>query len=137
MNHTLYVYINRLDTFIVDKIKMKFLCFFFLIFHIGIKAESPPSLSFINLIPSIISNGRFVKEKIVNSNLIINPTFPSINFDITFNANGSNCSQDIQILSRDLISKEIWALKSNILLEKFLKFFKLKILFYFSIRCLG
>jgi len=91
---------------------MKFLWYFFLIFQIEIKAESP-SLSFINLIPSIIANARFVKENITESNFILNPIFPSINIDLISNANGTNCSRDIQILSRDLISTKIWALKSN------------------------
>jgi hypothetical protein len=91
---------------------MKFLWYFFLIFQIGIKAE-PLSFSFINLIPSIISNARFVKENIIDSNFILNPIFPSINIDLKSNTNGTNCTRDIQILSRDLISTQIWALKSN------------------------
>jgi hypothetical protein len=97
---------------------MKFLWYFFLIFQIGIKGE-PSSLSFINLIPSIIANGRFVKENIIDSNSILNQTFPSINIDLTFNVNGSNCSRDIQLLYRDFLSRQIWALKSNLLLENF------------------
>lgn len=91
---------------------MKFFLYFFLIFLNGIQIESS-SLSFNNLIPSIIANSRFVKEKLIDSDFIFNLTFPLINIDLTFNANRSNCSQDIQILSRDLLSKQIWAIKSN------------------------
>jgi len=84
----------------------------FLLIGIGIKGESS-SLSFINLIPSIIANRRFVQENFVNSDFIINPILPSINNELIFNANGSNCSRDMQLLSHDLISRQIWALKSN------------------------
>ncbi|CAF2438000.1 unnamed protein product [Rotaria sp. Silwood2] len=90
---------------------MKFLWYFFLTIQIGIKAESL-SLSFINIIPSIIANGRFVKDNIINSDAIIHPTLPSINIDLIFNVNGSNCSRDIQLLSHDLINLQAWALKT-------------------------
>jgi hypothetical protein len=93
---------------------MKFFCCFLVLFQIGIKAE-PPSLSFINLIPSIIANGRFVKEHIVDSGFNLNSTLPSVHVDLTFNINQSNCSRDIHLLSRDLLSRQIWALKSKII----------------------
>lgn len=98
-------------------------CIFLLLLQLGIKAE-PPSVSFVNLIPSTIANSRFIKENIIDLDFTRNRTFPSINIDPIFNANGSNCSRDIQILSRDLISRQIWALKSAFL---FHIFFKLKI----------
>lgn len=91
---------------------MKFILYFFLIFHIVIKVDSL-SLSFINIIPSIISNNRYVQEKIYDSNFLLNLTFPLINHDLILNVNQSNCTQDIQKLSHDLVSKQIWALKSN------------------------
>ena len=85
---------------------------FFIIFQIGIKAE-PPSLSFVNLIPSIIANGRFVKEYIADSDFDFNLTIPFVHVDLSFNANESNCTRDIQLLSHDLMSRQIWALKSK------------------------
>jgi hypothetical protein len=103
---------------------MMFLWYFFLFLQLGIKGESQ-AISFVNLIPSIIANGRFVKENIVDTNSIFNPTVPSINIELTFNANGSNCSRDIQLLSHDLLSRQIWALKSKFLFE-ILSLFKLK-----------
>ncbi len=113
---------------------MTFFWYFFLLFQIGINAESS-SLSFINLIPSIIANGRFVKENIIDSDLILHPVFPSINIDLTITANSSNCSRDIQLLARDFTSKQTWALKSNF--SRF--FFQTKNfwIFYISFGCLG
>ncbi|CAF1020152.1 unnamed protein product [Rotaria sordida] len=90
---------------------MKFLWYFFLIILIRIKAESL-SLSFINIIPSIIANGRFIKENIINSNIILHTTLPSINVDLILNANESNCSRDVQLLAHDLINEQTWALKT-------------------------
>jgi len=83
-----------------------------LIFKIGIKAERP-SLSFIDLIPNIIVNGQFVQENLIDSNIEFNQTFPSINVDLILDANGSNCSQDIHLLARDLATRKTWALKSK------------------------
>ncbi len=91
---------------------MKFYWYFFLLIDIEIKGESS-SVSFVNLIPSIIANGRFVQDNFVDSNLIFNPIVSSINIDRTFNANQSNCSRDMQLLSHDLIARQIWALKSK------------------------
>ncbi len=79
-----------------------------LIFKIGIKAE-PLSLSFIDLIPNIIANGQFVQENLIE----FNQTLPWINVDLTLDANGSNCSQDIHLLARDLAMRKTWALKSK------------------------
>ncbi|CAF1048354.1 unnamed protein product [Adineta steineri] len=90
---------------------MNFLWYFFLFLQIQIKVESL-SISFVNLIPSIIANGRYVKENLIDSNIIFNSKFSPINIDFTFNANQSNCSRDIQLLSRDFISKKLWALKT-------------------------
>ncbi|CAF3562241.1 unnamed protein product [Rotaria sp. Silwood2] len=86
--------------------------FLVLILQIGIKAEQL-SLSFFNLIPNIISNGRFVQENIINSKIEFNETFPRLNQDLTLNANGSNCSEDIQLLAKDLNARKTWALKSK------------------------
>jgi hypothetical protein len=83
-----------------------------LILQIGIKAE-PPSLSFVNLIPNIIGNSQFVQENILSTNIDFNQTLPWINSDLMLNANGSNCSQDIQLLIRDLSARKAWALKSK------------------------
>jgi len=91
---------------------MKFLIFHLFILQIGIKAE-PPSLSFVNIIPSLIENGRFIQENIIDSNIEFNQTLPWINFDLEFNANQSNCSQDIQLLARYLTARKAWALKSK------------------------
>ncbi|CAF2747121.1 unnamed protein product [Rotaria sp. Silwood2] len=85
--------------------------FLVLILQIGIKAEQL-SLSFFNLIPNIISNGRFVQENIINSKIEFNETFPRLNQDLTLNANGSNCSEDIQLLAKDLNARKTWALKT-------------------------
>ncbi|CAF3405306.1 unnamed protein product [Rotaria socialis] len=90
---------------------MKYLYFFLLIVQIGIRAESK-SVSFVNIIPRIIANGRYVKENINHSNFILNPALPSINVDFLSNANSSNCSRDIQLFSHDLISQQLWALKT-------------------------
>ncbi|CAF1044534.1 unnamed protein product [Rotaria sp. Silwood1] len=90
---------------------MKFLWYFLLIIHIGIQAK-PLSLSFINIIPSIIANGRFVKENIIQTDAVLHPILPSINVDLILNANGSNCSRDIQLLFHDLINQQTWALKT-------------------------
>ena len=92
------------------KFKMRFFWYFFLL--IGSKVE-PTSVSFINLLSSIIANGRFVEENYVNSNFPLDSIFPSIDFDRAVNANGSNCSRDMQILSHDLVARQIWALKSR------------------------
>jgi len=86
--------------------------FLLLIFQIGIKAESS-SLSFINLISNIIANGQFVQENIIDSDIEFDQTLPWINLDLQFNANESNCSQDIQILVKDLNARKTWALKSK------------------------
>jgi len=96
---------------------MKLMSFFAMLFHLLIlqmiiKAE-PSSISFMSLIPNLIANGRFVEDTIINSNLEFNQTLPWIDFDLNFNANESNCSQDIQLLSRDLRARKIWALKSK------------------------
>jgi hypothetical protein len=96
---------------------MKFMIYFsiiflLLIFQIGIKAESS-SLSFINLISNIIANGQFVQENIIDSDIEFDQTLPWINLDLQFNANESNCSQDIQILVKDLNARKTWALKSK------------------------
>jgi hypothetical protein len=110
---------------------MKFFWYFFLILKIEIKGES---LSFINLIPSIISHNRFIEENIIHSDIIFNSTFSSLIIDLILNANGSNCSRDIQLLSRDFNTKQTWALKSNCVV---FRNNKNSFLFYFSIRCLG
>ncbi len=92
---------------------MKFSIYFsLLILQIGIKGE-PSSLSFINLIPNLIANGQFIQEKIINSYIEFNQTLPWIYLDHKFNANESNCSQDIQLLVRDLTDRKTWALKSK------------------------
>jgi len=91
---------------------MKFLIFHLLILQIGIKAEQP-FLSFVNIIPSLIENGQFIQENIIDFNIEFNQTLPWINLDFKFNANQSNCSQDIQLLARDLTAKKTWALKSK------------------------
>ncbi len=83
-----------------------------LIFVIGVKAE-PPSLSFANLIPNIISNGRFIQENFIDTSIEFNQTFPWINLDLSLSANESNCTQDIQTLIRALTTKQKWAIKSN------------------------
>lgn len=85
--------------------------FIFLILQIGIQAE-PLSLSFINIIPRIIANGRFVKENIDKTDFILQPIVPSINTDLLLSTNGSNCTQDIKLLVESLKSKKLWALKS-------------------------
>ncbi|UJR26862.1 hypothetical protein I4U23_008173 [Adineta vaga] len=92
---------------------MKFFWFIFLLLSkFEIKAESS-SLSFVNLIPSLIINGRYIlEENIVNSNVAFKPTFSSINIPLVFNINQSNCSRDLQLFSNDLISRKIWALKT-------------------------
>lgn len=71
------------------------------------------SVSFVDILSSIIANGRFVEENYINSNIPLEPFIPSIHSDLFVNINTSNCSRDMQILSRDLMSKQIWALKSN------------------------
>jgi hypothetical protein len=86
--------------------------FHLLIFQIGIQAE-PSSISFMNIIPNLIARGQFVEDNIIYSNLEFNQTFPWIDLDLNFNANQSNCSQDIHLLSQDLRARKIWALKSN------------------------
>ncbi|CAF3708092.1 unnamed protein product [Rotaria sordida] len=88
-----------------------FIVFIVLILQISIKGESL-SLSSFNLIPKIISNGRFVQEGILNSDIELNETFPWLNQDLTFDANASNCSRDIRLLKRDLYARQIWALKT-------------------------
>ncbi|CAF1405402.1 unnamed protein product [Rotaria magnacalcarata] len=75
----------------------------------GIKAES---LSSINLIPKIIANARFVQENFVDFNMEFNQTLPWIKLDPKLNSNESNCSRDIALLTRDLVSKQTWALKT-------------------------
>lgn len=90
---------------------MKFLVYFFLILQIQSEVKSS-SLSFINIIPSIIANGRFVKENLINSKYVLQPVLPKISVDLTLNTNGSNCSRDIQLFARDLVSQQTWALKS-------------------------
>lgn len=97
--------------FIVDKTIMNRFYFIFLILQIGIQAE-PLSLSFINIIPRIIANGRFVKENIDKTDFILQPIVPSINTDLLLSTNGSNCTQDIKLLVESLKSKKLWALKS-------------------------
>ena len=102
---------------LVDKIKMKFMIYFSVIFHllilqIGIKAE-PPSLSFMNLIPNLIANGRFIQENMIDSSIDFNQALPWINLDYQFKANESNCSQDIKLFIRDFNAKKTWALKSK------------------------
>ncbi|CAF3539956.1 unnamed protein product [Adineta steineri] len=82
---------------------------FVLIFKNDINGES---ISFMNLIPSIIANHRFVQENIIDSTIEFNQTLPWINIDLTIDANGSNCSQDIQLLARDLATRKIWVLKT-------------------------
>jgi hypothetical protein len=91
---------------------MKFYVYLFILIEIGIKSQSS-SVSFVNLISSIIDNRRFVQENFVDSDLIVNTGAPLINIDRTFSANGSNCSRDIQLLFHDLATRQIWALKSN------------------------
>ena len=88
---------------------MKFLYYIFLLLIIEIKGNSS-SVSFIHLIPSIIANHRYVQENFIDSDLILHPISSSINFELS---NGSNCSADMQLFSRDLITRQIWALKSN------------------------
>lgn len=95
---------------------------------IGINAETS-SISFFNIIPKLITNDQSLQD-----NIDLNQKFPSINLDIQLNANESNCSQDIQILTRDLTSRKTWALKSRYYL---LDFDGLFLYLYFSIRCLG
>ncbi|CAF1474248.1 unnamed protein product [Rotaria sp. Silwood1] len=82
-----------------------------LILQIGIKAEQL-SLSFINIIPNIISHGRFIEENIINSNIEFNETYPWLNQDLIIDANESNCSRDIHLLIKDLNTRQIWALKT-------------------------
>lgn len=88
---------------------MKLMIYLSIIFYIliGIKAE-PPAVSFFNLIPNLISVGQNLQN-----NVEVNQTLPSINLDLQLNANVSNCSQDIQLLIQDLISRKTWALKSK------------------------
>ncbi|CAF4859008.1 unnamed protein product, partial [Rotaria magnacalcarata] len=40
-----------------------------------------------------------------------NQTLPWIKLDPKLNSNESNCSRDIALLTRDLVSKQTWALK--------------------------
>ncbi|CAF4752878.1 unnamed protein product [Rotaria socialis] len=75
----------------------------------GIKAES---LSSINLIPKIIANARFVQENFLDFNMEFNQTLPWIKLDLKLNSNESNCSRDIALLTRDLVTKQTWALKT-------------------------
>ncbi|UJR22251.1 hypothetical protein I4U23_025312 [Adineta vaga] len=82
-----------------------------LIFQNGVGTESP-SMSSWNLIPYIIANGEFVQKNFIDSNLDFNQTLPWINVDLTVDANGSNCSRDIQLLARSLKTKQTWALKT-------------------------
>ena len=112
---------------------MKFLYYIFLVIIIGIKAD-PSSLSFIHLIPSIINNLRFMQENFIDSNLILNPVSSSVNFELRLNTNGSNCSADMQLFSRDLLARQSWALKSN---RSFAQHLLRTGILNFSIRCLG
>ncbi len=105
-----------INVYFVDKITMKFMNYsiilVFLILQIGIKAE-PPAVSFINIISNIIAHAQFVQDNIINSSIAFNQTLPWINQDLALNANGSNCSQDIQLFIRDLTVGKTWALKSK------------------------
>ena len=91
---------------------MKFFGFIFLLLLCEVKADRPP-LSFINLIPSLMTNIRYIKENMIDSNLVFNTTVPFIQIDSTFSANESNCTRDLQTLSNDFFARKIWALKSK------------------------
>ncbi|CAF0748592.1 unnamed protein product [Adineta ricciae] len=82
-----------------------------LIFCIGILAE-PPSLSSWNLASYIIGNSEFVQKNFLDSPLDFNETFPWIDVDLTLDAKGSQCTQDLQSLARSLITRQTWALKT-------------------------
>ena len=59
-----------------------------------------------NIIPNLIANGQLIQD-----NLELNQTFPWIDIDLNFNANQSNCSQDLQRLSRDLRTRKNMGIK--------------------------
>ncbi|CAF0782101.1 unnamed protein product [Adineta ricciae] len=90
---------------------MKFFGFIFLLLLCEVNADRPP-LSFINLIPSLMTNIRYIKENMIDSNLVFNTTVPFIQIDSTFGVNQSNCTRDLQTLSNDFLSRKIWALKT-------------------------
>ena len=98
---------NFLD---IMKIKMNILFLFLLLWTSHVQSTS---FSFVDILSSIIANGRFVEENYINSNIPLEPFIPTIHTELFGNINTSNCSRDMQILSRDLINKQIWALKSN------------------------
>lgn len=91
-------------------IKMK-ICFFFLL--LSITYVQSTSWAFVDILSNIIANGRFVEENYINSDIPLEPFIPSIHSDLFGNINTSNCTRDMQILSRDLMNRQIWALKSN------------------------
>lgn len=88
-------------------------CLFVLILPIVVVRAESPSLSFIDLIPSIISNARFVQENFIDAKPVFNQSWPWIDMGLLDTANGSNCSQDLQLLARDLATRQTWTLKSK------------------------
>jgi hypothetical protein len=114
---------------------MKLINYYLLILHLlilhgDIRAE-PPSVSFMSIIPDLISNLQFIQNTPIEFN---QTTPPWIDLDVKFHVNESNCSRDIQVLVGDLRARKPWALKSKSCFFSVL-LFVLKILF--SIRCLG
>lgn len=113
---------------------MQFLIYLYLILTLKISIQAERlSLSVLNIIPNIISNGRFIQEHFIDSTLEFNQTQTWMNLDLKFNANASNCSQDLDLLVRDLNNKQKWAIKSKFSEKENFSFN----VFYFSIRCMG
>ena len=117
INSDLFTNISHLPDRFLDKKRdaMQLLsgyCLLVFILPVAIRAESP-SLSFIDLIPTIIANARFVQEKFIDSQPIFNQTWPWIDVPLLATVNGSNCSQDLQVLARDLAARQTWTWKSR------------------------
>lgn len=103
--------------FLLDKDEKKmffstliFLLFFFVPVHSS-------SYSFVNLIPSILANGRSVINEQVDPNALFNNTLPTFHFDRIPNSNQSNCLEDLQVFYRDLSIRKLWAIKSKSIFE--------------------
>jgi hypothetical protein len=108
-------YVNKIEArllhSLVDRIEINMLHWYLLTIVLSNIAVQSSSLSFVNIVP--IVHHRMNANRLV-FDFVPNTTLPMIHIDHQSNLTQSNCSQDIELLARDLISRKVWALKSKL-----------------------
>ena len=87
--------------------------FYLLFVRTYVQTDEAPALSFMSIVPKLISTVRFVQENMIDEVIEYNQTLPWFDLDDKVEINQSNCSRDFQILVQDLRERKIWAFKSK------------------------